>query len=383
VGTFVGLRGGNIYPTLIRKTEPKPFRIFLQDGSNDLDIYGGNWFLANQEMLSALEFAGYDVNHAWGDGGHNGKHATAVFPDALRWLWRDYPAPIVPNADKKSRQAIMEILIPGEDWHIVGGIYKFTEGPAVNSRGEVFFTDIPNNRIHKIALNGAVTVFKEDSGRANGMMFGPDGKLYVCQVGKKRIVAYDPAGKEEVIADGTESNDIAVAHNGNVYFTDPAGRRVCLIDSGRKLQVVDTGITQPNGIRLSPDQTLLYVADTRGQFVYSFTVQPDGSLTNKQRYFYLHVADGALQSAADGMTVDTLGRLYVATELGLQICDPPGRVNGIIPRPQNRWLSNAVFGGPNFSTLFVTCGDKVFARKTKATGVRSYESPFKPPAPRL
>ena len=96
IGTYVGLRGGNNYPTLIRKTEPKPIRIFLQDGSNDLNIYGGNWFLANQEMLSALQFAGYDVKHEWGDGAHNGKQGGAILPAALRWLWRDYPAPVRP-----------------------------------------------------------------------------------------------------------------------------------------------------------------------------------------------------------------------------------------------------------------------------------------------
>src|SRR5262249_30396641 len=114
IGTYVGLRGGNNYPTLIRKTEPKPIRIFLQDGSNDQNAYGGNWFLANQEMLSALQFAGYDVSHVWGDGGHNAKHAIAIFPDALRWLWRDYPTPITANPEHKSRQPVMQLVIPGE-----------------------------------------------------------------------------------------------------------------------------------------------------------------------------------------------------------------------------------------------------------------------------
>ena len=94
IGTYVGLRGGNDYPTLIRKIEPKPIRIFLQDGSNDLNIYGGDWWMANQEMERALTFAGYEVNHVWGDGGHNGKHATEIFPDAMRWLWKDWPAPV-------------------------------------------------------------------------------------------------------------------------------------------------------------------------------------------------------------------------------------------------------------------------------------------------
>src|SRR5947209_10282062 len=205
IGTFVGLRGGNNYPTWIRKTEPKPIRIFLQDGANDLNIYAGNWFLANQEMLSAFEFAGYDVTHVWGDGGHTGKHATALFPEALRWLWRDYPKPILANAEQKSRQPIMEILIPGEEWQVASEGHSFTEGPAANKKGEVFFTDLSNDGIHKIGRDGKVSVFKKESGWSNGLMFGPDGKLYACQTGKKRIVAYAEDGKEEVIAEEVES----------------------------------------------------------------------------------------------------------------------------------------------------------------------------------
>jgi sugar lactone lactonase YvrE/enterochelin esterase-like enzyme len=383
VGTYVGLRGGNEYPTLIRKTEPKPIRIFLQDGSNDLNIYAGDWWVVNQEMERALVFSGYDVNHAWGDGGHNQKHATAVFPDALRWLWRDYPAPVVANAERKSKQPLMDILIPGEEWQVVADGCRFTEGPAANAQGEVFFTDIPNNRIHKIALDGKVTVFKDDTGGANGLMFGPDGKLYACQNGRKRIGAYDPDGKEEVIAEGLESNDLAVGQNGNIYVTDPGNKKVWLINSKREKRVVDEGINFPNGVRFSPDQSLLYVADMRGQFVFSFQVQPDGSLAHKQRYYYLHLVNGSTQTSADGMTVDAQGRLYVATEIGLQICDQAGRVNGIVLKPQNKWLSNAVFGGPKLDVLYVTCGDKVYKRKTKVTGVLSFQSPIKPDAPRL
>ena len=125
------------------------------------------------------------------------------------------------------------------------------------------------------------------------------------------------------------------------------------------------------------------MADTRGRFVYSFQIQDDGTLTNKQRFFYLHVPDTANDSGADGMTVDTLGRLYVATRLGVQVCDQAGRVLGIIARPQNAWLANVCFGGPNLDELHATCGDKVFKRKTKARGVLPFESAIKPPAPRL
>src|SRR6187402_1004090 len=125
IGTYVGLRGGDVYPTLIRKFEPKPLRVFLQDGSKDLNIYGGDWWMANQEMERALTFAGYDVKHAWGDGGHDGIHATAVFPEAMKWLWKDHPTPIKPG---RGSSQLQEILIPDEEWKLVGEGYKFTEG---------------------------------------------------------------------------------------------------------------------------------------------------------------------------------------------------------------------------------------------------------------
>ena len=334
-------------------------------------------------MLSALEFAGYDVNHVWGDGAHNGKHATAIFPDALRWLWRDYPAPIVANAEKKSRQPVMQILIPGEDWQVVSDGHKFTEGPAANAKGEIFFTDIPNNRIHKVGLDGKVTVFAENTGGANGLMFGADGKLYACANGKKAIVSYDDSGNAESIIEDVESNDLVSRSTHDGYFTDPGNKKVWYVDRDGGKRVADTGIAFPNGVITSPDQSLLYVADTRGQFVFSFQIQPDGSLSHKQRYFHLLIPDGETDSGADGMTVDMQGRLYVTTRMGLQICDQAGRVIAIIPKPQNKWLSNACFGGANFDELYVTCGDKVYKRKTNAKGVLSFQAPIKPAAPRL
>lgn len=381
VGTYVGLRGANEFPTLIRKTEPKPIRVFLQDGSGDLNIYGGSWWLANQEMLSALEFAGYEVNHVWGDGSHNGKHATAVFPDALRWLWKDYPAPV--TAGKNSRQPLMDILIPGEGWQVASSGHKFTDGPAANAAGEVFFSDIPNQRIHKIDRDGKVSVFAENVPSTSGLMFGPDGKLYACQNGKKRIVFYDAEGKETVVAEDADCNDLAVTHRCEVYFTDHHNKKIWYIDAKREKRVVDEGIAFPNGVRLSPDQSLLLVSDTKGQFVYSFQIQPDGSLAGKQKFFHLHLPDDASQSGADGMTVDTEGRLYVTTDLGVQICDQAGRVNSIIPKPQRGAFPNIVFGGPNLDELYATCGDKVYKRKTKAKGVLSSQGPIKPPTPRL
>ncbi len=381
IGTYVGLRGGDEYRVLLRKVEPKPIRIFLQDGSSDLNIYGGDWWMANQEMERAFVFAGYDVNHVWGDGGHNGKQSTAAFPDGLRWLWRDYPSPIKANAEGKSKVLTTTVVDGG--WELVSSGHKFTEGPTANAKGELFFTDIPNSRIHKVGLDGKVAVFAEDTGNANGLKFGPDGRLHACANGKKQIVAYDEAGKAAVVAEGLESNDLAITNDGRIYVTDPNNKQVWLLRKDGSKQVVDKGLNFPNGVCLSPDQSLLYVADMRGQFVFSYQIAADGTLASKQRYYHLHLVDGSMQSGADGMTVDADGRLYVTTEMGIQFCDQAGRVNGILDKPQKAWISNVAFGGPDGKTLYTTCGDKVFKRSAKVKGVQTFATPIKPKPPGL
>ncbi|HYF00790.1 MAG TPA: SMP-30/gluconolactonase/LRE family protein, partial [Planctomycetota bacterium] len=325
IGTYVGLRGGHVYPTLIRKTEPKALRIFLQGGSKDLNIYGGDWWMANQEMERALTFAGYEVNHAWGDGGHDGKHATEIFPDAMRWLWKDWPEPV--KAGLGSPQ-LKEILVPGEDWKLVADGFTFTEGAAVNGKGEVFFNDVPHSKTYRIGADGRPEVFLDDSKKGDGQAFGPDGRLYAVAGAAEQIVAYDAEGKASVVADGFRGNDLVVRHDGSIYATQPdwekgQSSKIWLIRNGEK-KVVDTGLRFSNGITLSPDQTLLYVADSRTHWVWSWQIQPDGSLGHKQKYFHLHVPDTADDAWADGLRTDRDGRLWVATRMGIQICDQAG-----------------------------------------------------------
>jgi gluconolactonase len=384
IGSYTDLRGGDIYPALIRKTEPKPLRVFLQDGRNDANIYAGSWYLANQSMSSALEFAGYDTKFVVGTEGHNSKHGSAILPDALRWLWRDYPKPIVTGRNTAAdRHFVAEVIDLDKGWEVVSSGHKFTEGPAVDRQGNVFFSDIPNNRIHRIGVDGKVTVFKEDSGGANGLMFGPDGRLYACQNGRKRIVAYTPDGKESVLADDVNSNDLAITGKGEIYFTDPPHKQVWFLSkSGDKRVVVKDGLEFPNGVRLSPDQSLLMVADTRGKWVWSYQVQDDGSLANGMPFHRLETPDDSSISGADGMTVDTEGDLWVATRLGIQVCDQPGRVVAIVNKPQAGGISNVVLGGPDLQTLYVTAGDKVFRRPARRKGVVSWQ-PVKPPMPKL
>ncbi len=387
VGTFVSLRGGDRYASLVRKYEPKRLRVYLVDGSNDNNIYGGDWWMANQSLERSLTFSGYEVRHAWGEGGHNARHGNAVFPDAIRWLWEGWPAGVKSAAPTKN-DFLSALLIPGEEWQVAAEGYRFTEGPAVNAKGEVFFNDIPASKSYRIALDGKVTEIVADSKRANGQHFGPDGRRYVVATGEQKVLAFDANGQVAMMAEGIAGNDIVVAHNGNAYVTHPLANKdetskVWLIRPGGQKGEGDSGaVRYANGVTLSPDQSLLYVADYRSHWIYSYQVQPDGTLANKQKYFWLHAPDTADDAGPDGMRCDREGRLYVATRLGVQICDQPGRVHAIIPTP-NRRVSNVVFGGEKFDTLFATAGDKVYKRKLNTTGAQSWDAPNKPPVPRL
>ena len=384
IGSYTDIRGGNDYPSLIRRTEGKPLRVFQQDGSRDLNIYIGNWWMGNQDMASALEYSGYETTFVRGTEAHNSIHGGAILPDALRWLWGgSKPKPVAKaKGSGGERHWVNLILDVASEWEEVSSGHGLTEGPAVNRAGEVFFTDIRNNRIHRIGLDGKVSVFKEDSGAANGMMFAPDGRLYVCQNGRKRIVAYTAGGQESVLAEGTGSNDIAVTASGEFYYTEPGAHRVWFVNAKGEKRVVHEGIAFPNGVLLSPDQTVLYVNDMLGRKVWSFRVQPDGSLAYGEPFYTLKTPDGLDVSGADGMTVDTEGYLYVATRMGVQIFDQTGKLAAIISKPTAAGITNVALGGPNLDTLYVTATDKVFRRKIQRKGVVSWQ-PVMPPKPRL
>jgi len=384
IGTYVGLRGADRYSTLIRKYEPKPIRLFLQDGSNDLNIYAGDWWMANQTMERSLTFAGYQLRHVWGEGGHNGNQGSSIFPAAMRWLWQDWPMRVTKGSTKN--QYLANILISGEDWELVGKGYKFTEGIIANARGEVFFQDIPDSKTYKINGEGKITTWPIDSKRASGTSFGTDGKRYVAAGATMQIISYDTNEKEAIVADSIKGNDLVVAKNGNVYVTAPEGTerpgRLYLIKSTGEKVMVDEGIKFPNGIALSPDQTQVYVTESASHWVWIYKIKPDGTLAYKQRFGWLHVADVNENAWSDGLKCDTAGRVYVTSRLGIQVLDQLGRVNAIIPLPLGQ-ASNCCFGGAGFNVLYVTCGDKVYRRKLNAKGANTFDNAYKPKKPNL
>jgi sugar lactone lactonase YvrE/enterochelin esterase-like enzyme len=363
VGSFGAHRGGYVYSNLVRKVEPKPIRVFLQDGSNDLKFAYGDWWLANQEMEHALSFAGYEVAHAWDKGGHEVTYATKAFPEAMRWLWKDWPKPIRAGAGSPNLQ---QIVLPGESWKPVTGRYQQATSPAANAKGEVFFCDAPANTIYKIALGGEVREFVTDSHHAAGLTYGPHG-LYAAA--GDQMLSYDADAKAAVVAEGFPVHGLAAGPNGTVYATsrEAEGSKLWLINQAGQRRVVDAGLKQAAGVAFSADGRFLCVSDGGIHQVYSYLIGPDGSLIDKERYYFLHV-DTAEESGADGLCVDRDSRVYVATRMGVQVCEPTGQTFCIIPTPNGK-VSGLCFAGPERDTLFATCGDKVFQRKLRAHGI--------------
>ncbi len=381
IGTYVGLRGGDELATLVRKTEPKPLRVFLQDGTNDLNIYCGDWWMENQTMNRALRWAGYEVQHVWGEDGHNQKHGAAIFPQAMRWLWKDYPQPVATHLDRSSSRA-RELLVDGADWELIGEGYQWAEGLAVTRDGTLYFSDVPASRIYRVRSGGEPELFVEQTGKANGLALGPDGRLYGACSGIKKILAWDlQSGTPEVIAEGFASNDLVVLHNGAIYVTDPQSKQIWYVDPAtRESKPVDT-FDGCNGITVSPDQTLLYVAHFPGRFIYSYQISEDGSLKYKQPYFHLHLPSLGTESHADGMCTSSEGWLLSATESGIQICDQPGRVNLIVPKPgHGRRVCYLRLHG---NTLFAATADAVWKRAVKLTAAKAFDAPVLPPQPGL
>ncbi|HLQ77281.1 MAG TPA: SMP-30/gluconolactonase/LRE family protein, partial [Terriglobia bacterium] len=184
IGTFVGMRGGDRYPVLIRKTEPKPIRIFMQDGANDEWMGGpemGDWWMSNQTMDRALDFAGYQVEHVWGEGTHDGSHAASVFPDAMRWLWKDWPQPI--SAGHSQNVFLKAILLQGETWQKVDRNDPMARAVPVNPQGyratgpegREYGTDTKSGKVWMRVRGGKESLIDTGLNRPTGIAVSPDG----------------------------------------------------------------------------------------------------------------------------------------------------------------------------------------------------------------
>jgi len=386
IGTFVAMRGGNEYPALIRKTEPKPIRIFLEDGTTDVwNPLFGSWFTANENMEAALSFAGYDVKHIWGDHGHDGRMGTVIFPDVMRWLWRDYPAPL--QAGRSQNDMLRSILMADEGWQVVGKARQDASTLASNQKGEVFYGDNSEHAIYKLDTDGKSTPFVKNTPVISGEAFGPNGSLYVMAPGEQKIMAYDASGKGTPFASGLTGHSLLVSHDGSVYATEPGAHpdessKVWLIKPTGEKSVIDQGLSSASGVTFLPDKQMLFVAEAASKWVFSYVANPDASLTAKQRFYWLHMTDIPNDSGAQEMVVDNRGNLYVATRMGIQVCDRNGRVRGILPLPTPCGpVRSLCWGGSHFDFLFASDGKQIFKRKLNIHGYSQWAAPaLLPPA---
>jgi enterochelin esterase-like enzyme len=392
IGTFVGMRGGDGYPTWLRKTEPKPLRVFLQDGAKDTwNPLFGNWWTNNQSMEASLRFAGYAVDHEWGQDGHDGRQGTAIFPKAMRWLWKDWPAPV--QAGVSGNSMLQAILQPGAGWQAVDAGYPVHSGPlilAANPRGEVYAGDRTSKEVRRVD-RGDRPGDRFSVGHAPAALaFGPDGRCYAVGVDGRAITAGAPGLRPATVARHVGANHLLVGPDRVVYATesgatDALPSRIWRIGAGGQPTILDTGIRSASGLAFSPDGNLLFVAEAHSHWIVSFVRRPDGTLADRQRFYWLHGAedpdDAGDTSDASDLAVDRLGNLYVATRLGIQVCDRNGRVEAILTLPEapGQAVASLCFGDPDFQTLYAAAGQRIFRRRLKISGVPGWSAPVTVP----
>lgn len=382
IGSFTNLRGGDVYSALIRKTEQKPIRVYLADTSGDIDNPFGSWWWANQQMASSLMYMGYDVRFDQAEGyGHNADHGGALFPDALKWLWRKekHEPKIDTQGDLGGDLTLLNLLIPSEGWEVAADGLGFADALCTDKDGNVYFCDMKAPAVVRInAADGSKTEICKES--VSGLEFSPDGSvMYACQGSKNRMISINPAtGEVKVIAEGVKPNDLAVTKDGFILFTDTGASQVTRINPQTgEVTPVDIGISKPNGIALSNDGGTLAVSDYGGTHTWTFRVNSGGVLDAKVPTMPMRLAIDpkgefkfneappyVASSQGDGMAVDKAGRYYVTSNLGVQIFDPTGRPCGVLPRPDaTQPLVTAVLAGKDHSTLFVANGTAVYRRK--------------------
>lgn len=287
-------------------------------------------------------------------------------------LWFLLCVPVVLSAQEQNIPGIGKVS-PAK---VAATGLQFTEGPAADAEGNVFFTDVPRSEIHKIGLDGKHVRFMEDTKGCNGQMFDTKGRLIACQGGEGRIVAIDPNTKA-ITPVATEyegkrfnrPNDLAVDKQGGVYFSDPGARQgqtpqgkegvYYVAPEGKVTRLLEGN--RPNGIRLSPDEKTLYVLYSSDKTLHAFPLEQPGKIGPGKHF-------DAVKQPGDGMTVDTKGNLYVTQPRlrMVQVLSPEGKELGQIRVTENP--SNVCFGGKEMRTLFITARTSVYAVETEVQG---------------
>ena len=291
---------------------------------------------------------------------------------ASLWLATIF-APVVRAADTN-------IIAPGATLQKLTNGFSFTEGPACDAEGNIFFTDQPNDRILEWSTEGKLSTFMQPCGRANGLSFDRKGNLWACADETNALWRISPNKKIAVAVSDYQGklfngpNDVWIRPNGGLYFTDPYYKRpywkrgpkeqgehvYFLSEDEKKLIRVIDDLKQPNGIIGTPDGKTLYVADIGAGKTYRYRINADGSLAGKKLFCEL---------GSDGMTIDNQGNLYL-TGKGVSVFDSDGKKSEQIDVPE-QWTANVCFGGKDRGLLFITASKSIYGLKMKVKGVGS------------
>ena len=276
----------------------------------------------------------------------------------------------------------MEGIGPTGEIKTIGSEFQFTEGPASDGQGNMYFTDIPANLIYRLAADGKFAPARDPSNHTNGLMFTGAGQLLCCEM-DGALVAFDlKTNTRTVLTDKYNDtrynapNDLVIDSRGGVYFTDPRFRApepwpqgveaVYYRDPAGKVTRLADDLKAPNGVILSPDEKTLYVIPSMQKEMMAYTVAADGSVSEPRVFCTLQQPEGKDNTGGDGLTVDTNGNLYITSALGIQVFTPKGKLLGIISFPQQP--ANVSFGGKDGKTLYVTARTGVYSVPMEAQG---------------
>lgn len=284
-------------------------------------------------------------------------------------LWLSANAQVEENRD----------LFVQDSLRLISSQFKFTEGPAVDKKGNIFFTDQPNNQIWKYDIYGKLSLFTDQAGRANGTYVDKKGNLIACADDHNELWVFDKNAKPTLLYKNPAGqalngpNDLWIDAKGGIYFTDPyyqrnywtrkspeiVGEKVYYLPKGKnEIIMVEDGLIRPNGIVGTPDGKLLYVADAKGAKTYRYKINADATLSDKQLI---------INQGSDGMTLDDRGNIYV-TGKGVTIYNAEGKQIGHINIPENH-TANVCFGGKNRNLLFITASKSIYILPMKVKGV--------------
>jgi gluconolactonase len=413
IGTYVAMKGADALPALVRKTEPKPIRIFMQDGSADhivpAEPYGvafaGSWPINNQVMYEAMEFAGYDVKLVMGTDGHSTKQGGAILPDALRWLWRDYPAPVVvhePPAEqlvgRDSSASVFSTVFVDKPWEVIGSGDSLNITSITSDReGNVYAADPAAETVERVGPDGKVSQLAGLPKDTSILRMGANDRLYSYSEKNRGIVsssvATGLASDQKTVARFPAKAaytvaDFVVTRSGIIYYLDGMTPEIHIIDSsGPPLTtLLYAPMGTAGGLALSPDQSMLVVTDTVSRYSWSFQIAADGSLINGEPFYRLELPETTVgwESRAKDVVEDVNGQVYFATPLGIQVSMQNGRVVEILnmPMPGEQITGLTFAAGGDSSWLYLAEHGRLYRRPVKVTGANAW-TVVKPPKPTL